>query len=153
MHISKKIIKEKFELFNEKYFKGEVCNCNFRVVDTNNYVGRFVDKDVITPTICISKNDFPNNTEGWEEDRLDNTILHEMIHALVYTRHGFIPTIGCHGLRFRSISLKLYLKYGIWVGIGGIFEVIEKKWSSLTLKEKIERILLTPINSILMLIL
>jgi hypothetical protein len=153
MDISKKILKEKFNNFNQKYFNGEVCECDFKILSTDAYVGRFIDKNVIKPIICISKNDFINNEIGWDEKRLDNTLLHEMIHALIYTKHGYVPTIGCHGIRFRAISTKLYLKYGIWVGIGGIFNVIERKWNTLNTCEKIERIALTPINSLLMFIL
>ena len=153
MEISKKILKEKFNYFNKKYFDNEICDCDFKIIKTDAYVGRLIDRNVIKPIICISKNDFINNETGWDEKRLDNTILHEMIHALIYTRHGFVPTIGCHGLRFRIISTELYLKHGIWVGIGGIFNIIERNWNTLTLAEKIERIALTPINSLLMIIL
>lgn len=153
MEITKKILKEKFHLFNKKYFNDEICDCDFKIISTDAYVGRFIDKNVIKPIICISKNDFINNEIGWGEERLNNTILHEMIHAYIYTKHGYVPTIGCHGLRFRVVSTKLYLKYGIWVGIGGIFNIIEKKWDNLSFAEKIERIFLTPINSLLMFIL
>ena len=153
MNVSRKILKEKFESFNEKYFDGEVCDCDFKIINTDAYVGRFIDKNVIKPIICVSKTDFINYETGWDEDRLDNTILHEMIHALIYTRHGIVPTIGCHGFRFRAISIKLLLKHHIWVGIGGIFNVIEKKWDSLNPIQKLERIALTPINSFLMLLL
>lgn len=153
MEVTKKTLKEKFDKFNHQYFKSEICDCDFKVIKTDAYVGRFVDKNVVKPVICVSKDDFINNDKGWSEKRLDNTLLHEMIHALIYTRHGYVPTIGCHGLRFRAISTMLFIKYGIWVGIGGIFNIIERNWNSLTLGEKIERIALTPINSLLMFVL
>lgn len=153
MDISRKILKEKFNKFNAAYFNNEICECNFSIKDTNDYVGRFIDENVVTPIICIAKTDFLNNESGWDEDRLDNALLHEMIHALIYTRHGYKSSIGCHGIEFRAISTKIYFKYGVWIGIGGVFNIIERKWSSLTTMEKVGRILLTPINSLLMFIL
>jgi hypothetical protein len=76
-----------------------------------------------------------------------------MIHALIYTRHGITPSIGCHGIEFRAISFMIYVKHGVWIGIGGIFNVIEKRWSKLTVIEKIKRVILLPINWLLMFIL
>ena len=153
MEVTRKLLKEKFNLFNEKYFENKICNCNFRVEKDNLSLGSFIEKNVSKPIICVSKDDFVNDEIGWSEDRLDNTILHEMIHALIYTRHGITPTIGCHGIEFRLISTKIFLKYGVWIGIGGVFYVIERKWSKLTPTEKVKRILLTPINWLIMFIL
>ena len=153
MEITKTLLKEKFLTFNETYFNNEVCDCDFRVVNTDDYLGRLMDKDVIKPVLCVAKTDFYNNENGWDEDRLDNTILHEMIHALIYTRYGFKPVIGCHGIRFRAISWRVFLKHGVWIGTGGIFRLIERKWSKLNRLEKIERVLLTPINWLLMFVL
>ena len=150
MEITKNLLKEKFNQFNEKYFENKICDCNFRVEKDNLNLGSFIEKNVSKPIICVSKDDFVNNEIGWTEDRLDNTILHEMIHALIYTRHGITPVIGCHGLKFRLISTKIFLKHGVWIGIGGIFNVIERKWSKLTPMEKAKRILLTPVNWLLM---
>ena len=112
-----------------------------------------MDKEVIKPILCVAKTDFYNNESGWDEDKLDNTILHEMIHALIYTRHGVKPVIGCHGIGFRAISWGVFLKHGVWIGTGGVFGLIERKWSSLNRLEKIERVLLTPINWLLMFVL
>lgn len=153
MEVTRKLLKEKFNLFNEKYFENKICNCNFRVEKDNLSLGSFIEKNVSKPIICVSKDDFVNDEIGWSEDRLDNTILHEMIHALIYTRHGITPTIGCHGIKFRLISTKIFLKHGVWIGIGGVFNVIERKWSKLTPTEKVKRILLTPINWLIMFIL
>ena len=153
MEVTRKLLKEKFNLFNEKYFENKICNCNFRVEKDNLSLGSFIEKNVSKPIICVSKDDFVNDEIGWSEDRLDNTILHEMIHALIYTRHGITPTIGCHGIEFRLISTKIFLKHGVWIGIGGVFNVIERKWSKLTPTEKVKRILLTPINWLIMFIL
>ena len=153
MEVTKALIKEKFIAFNEKYFDNEVCDCNFRITNTDAYLGRLIDEDVIRPILCVAKTDFYNNQIGWDEDRLDNTILHEMIHALIYTRHGVRPAVGCHGIRFRAISWRVFLKHGVWIGTGGVFGLIERKWSSLNRLEKIERVLLTPINGLLMFVL
>ena len=153
MEITKTLLKEKFIVFNEKYFNNEVCECDFRVINTDAYLGRLVDKDVIKPVLCVAKTDFYNNEIGWDEDRLDNTILHEMIHALIYTRHGVRPNVGCHGIEFKAISWGVFLKHGVWIGTGGVFDLIERKWSSLNRLEKIERVLLTPINWLLMFVL
>ena len=153
MEITKTLLKKKFADFNLKYFDNEVCDCDFRVINTDTYLGRLIDKDVIKPVLCVAKTDFYNNENGWDEDRLDNTILHEMIHALIYTRHGARPVIGCHGIRFRVISWRVFLKHGVWIGTGGIFRLIERKWSKLNRLEKTERILLTPINWLLMFVL
>ena len=153
MQVTKKLLKEKFCCFNERYFENKVCDCDFRVENSNDRLGRFVDKDVVKPILCVSKTDFYNNEVGWDEDRLDNTILHEMIHALIYTRHGVKSSIGCHSIEFRLISTRIFLKYGVWIGIGGVFSVIEKKWPKLTLWEKVEKVLLTPINWLLMFVL
>lgn len=152
MEVTKKLLKEKFQYFNEKYFENKICNCNFRVEKDNLNLGSFIEKNVSKPIICVSKDDFLNNEIGWSEDRLDNTLLHEMIHALIYTRHGITPTIGCHGIEFRTISFTIYLKYGVWIGIGGFFNVIEKRWSKLTVIEKIKRVILSPINWLIMFI-
>lgn len=153
MEVTRKLLKEKFNLFNEKYFENKICNCNFRVEKNNLSLGSFIENNVSKPIICVSKDDFVNDEIGWSVDRLDNTILHEMIHALIYTRHGITPVIGCHGLAFRLISTKIYLKHGVWIGIGGVYNVIERKWSKLTPTEKVKRILLTPINWLIMFIL
>ena len=153
MEVTKALLKEKFTVFNEKYFNNEVCDCNFRVIKTDGYLGRLIDEDVIRPVLCVAKTDFYNNECGWDEDRLDNTIMHEMIHALIYTRHGVRSSIGCHGIRFRTISWHVFLKHGVWIGTGGVFSLIERKWSSLNRLEKIERVLLTPINGLLMFVL
>ena len=153
MEITRTLVRDKFNAFNEKYFGNKICDCVFRVANTHDYLGRFIDHNVIKPILCVAKTDFYNNENGWEEDRLDNTIIHEMIHALIYTRHGERPSIGCHGIEFRMISLGLFVKHGIWIGTGGVFDLIERKWSSLNMLEKIERILLTPINWLLMFVL
>lgn len=150
MEITKKILKEKFHYFNEKYFDNKIRDCNFRIENTKDRLGQFIDQNVITPILCISKTDFYNNEVGWDEDRLDVVILHEMIHALIYSRHGETPSMGCHGIEFRLINTKIFLKHGIWIGIGGVFPVIEKRWSKLTPWEKVERVLLSPINWLLM---
>ncbi len=152
MEVTKEVLKEKFKYFNEKYFENEICNCNFRVEKDNINLASFIEKNVSKPIISVSKDDFLNDEIGWTEDRLDNVLLHEMIHALIHTRHGITPVIGCHGLRFRIISTKIFLKYGVWIGIGGVFKVIEKKWSKLTPIEKVKRVLLTPINWLIMFI-
>ena len=153
MEITKTLLKKKFEDFNLEYFDNEVCNCDFRVINTDSYLGRLIDEDVIRPVLCVAKTDFYNNEIGWEEGRLDNTILHEMIHALIYTRHGVTPNIGCHGIRFRALSWRVFLTHGVWIGTGGVFGLIERKWSSLNRLEKTERVLLTPINGLLMFVL
>ena len=153
MEITKTLLKKKFADFNEEYFDNEVCDCDFRVSNTDAYLGRLIDEDVIRPVLCVAKTDFYNNDSGWDEDRLDNTILHEMIHALIYTRHGVRPAIGCHGIGFRTLSWRVFLKHGVWIGTGGVFDLIERKWSSLNRLEKIERVLLTPINWLLMFVL
>ena len=88
MEITKTLLKKKFEDFNLKYFDNEVCDCDFRVINTDAYLGRLIDKDVIKPVLCVAK-------------------------------------IG----------------------------LIERKWSSLNRLEKAERILLTPINWLLMFVL
>ena len=153
MEITKEILKEKFKYFNEKYFENKICKCNFRIEKDNLKLGSFIERNVSKPIICVAKDDFVNNETGWTEDRLDNTLLHEMIHALIYTRHGITPSIGCHGFEFRLISDKIFLKHGVWIGTGGVFNVIERKWSKLTTMGKVERILLTPVNWLIMFIL
>jgi hypothetical protein len=45
MEVTKKILKEKFQYFNEKYFENKICNCNFRVEKDNLNLGSFIERN------------------------------------------------------------------------------------------------------------
>jgi predicted SprT family Zn-dependent metalloprotease len=82
---------------------------NFRWL--NDEVGRYGFCDVKMKTICLSRLMTKHDTDM---DRVNNTILHEIAHALDYEKRGFTKhdshwrkialSIGCNGQKFGSIK-------------------------------------------------
>jgi len=113
MRITKRMLKWRFKKFNEKYFKGELTEPEFRINGSRDYAGLFSCKLMWKPSldgdyydmyltkirIDLSKYLLRNPSE------LDDILLHEMIHY-----YGFYLSEdleGSHGKFFMKHAKKI----------------------------------------------
>lgn len=98
MELTISYLEKKFEIYNEKYFNGELIKPEFKIINTRSRLGCFKTKNIYTPkesyTIEISK--YYDRNEFW----YDNTLIHEMIHQKI--RQFRIIDNGSHGRKFKA---------------------------------------------------
>ena len=103
MELTISFIRESFHKYNKKYFKGELIEPNFSIINTKTILGRFkCRKSVYGEKIYIieiSKYYLRN------EKQYDNTIIHEMIHQ--YIKQKGIKDNSSHGYYFKSIAAEI----------------------------------------------
>lgn len=110
--ITQALLDEKFNEFNKKYFNGEVKKTSFVISHNRSRFGQFRPR---TWTIEISTAWVRSERDYW------NTLLHEMIHALVRQRHGVYAQ--SHGYEWKEIASDITRKtngqYGVIQRVGG----------------------------------
>lgn len=92
-------IEEKFDLYNQLYFNGELMTPNFEITNRKNQLGCLQGKYLyhngrISYTLKVSR--YYDRTEK----QYDNTIIHEMIHLFI-AQNNIIDN-GSHGRRFKA---------------------------------------------------
>lgn len=103
MELTISFIRESFHKYNKKYFKGELIEPNFSIINTKTILGRFKCRKSVYGTkiytIEISKYYLRN------EKQYDNTIIHEMVHQ--YIKQKGIKDNSSHGYYFKSIAAEI----------------------------------------------
>lgn len=92
-------IEQKFDLYNDLYFNGELMTPNFEITNRKNQLGCLQGKYLyhngrMSYTLKVSR--YYDRTEK----QYDNTIIHEMIH--LYIAQNRIIDNGAHGRRFKA---------------------------------------------------
>ena len=113
MRMSKKILKRRFDKFNERYFKGELVEPKFVKNGSRWTAGMFkCDVIVITEDDGSRYADFLNDIQIQLSKHLiknsrilDNILLHEMIHYYGYLMNEDIE--GSHGKFFNKMAKKI----------------------------------------------
>ena len=113
MRMSKKILKRRFDKFNERYFKGELVEPKFVKNGSRWTAGMFkCDVIVITEDDGSRYADFLNDIQIQLSKHLiknsrilDNILLHEMIHYYGYLMNEDIE--GSHGKFFNKMAKEI----------------------------------------------
>lgn len=101
-------IEQKFDLYNDLYFNGELITPNFEIINDKKQLGCLQSKylyhnERMDYTLKVSR--YYDRTEK----QYDNTIIHEMIHLYIAQNH--IIDNGAHGRRFITECARIN-KYG-----------------------------------------
>lgn len=129
MKITKELIKERFEEYNQKYFNKQLGRCNFYLLPKNKsilgkYNGREDKKGTPIDRIGIGTNVI------WTEDAFKHVLIHEMVH--MYNRRidncVWDGVLG-HGRHFRRQCRRLKREFGIDVLTLPDVEYIKKEFS------------------------
>lgn len=119
MEITKTILEQKFNQYNELYFENKLTKPKFFFLNNKRNYGRtlFGSRNGKIPTeIWISK------TLNVNEEVLKNTLIHEMVHQYVYEKlYGLKYQIITHGIKFRYLCWKLNKKYKIKIKPTSLF--------------------------------
>lgn len=113
LKLSKELLKELFDEYNEKYFYGKLGKCTFSFFSKNNIcLGKFSDredkngkpKDKIWVGTCVN----------WTEETLKLLLIHEMIHMynIRVEKCKFNGLTG-HGFYFKRQCRRLKRDFGI----------------------------------------
>lgn len=113
MRMSKKMLKRRFDKFNERYFKGELVEPKFVKNGSRWTAGLFkCDVLVVTEDDGSRYADFLNDIQIQLSKHLiknsrilDNILLHEMIHYYGYLMNEDIE--GSHGKFFNKMAKKI----------------------------------------------
>lgn len=136
LKLSKELLKELFDEYNEKYFYGKLGKCTFSLFSKNNLcLGKFSDredkngkpKDKIWIGTCVK----------WNEELLRNVLIHEMVHMYNIrvekcrfnglTGHGFYFKRQCRRIKKQyniDILEKIPLEYNIKIDKPKLWEKI-----------------------------
>lgn len=113
MKITKELIKERFEEYNQKYFNKQLGRCKFYLLPKNNSIlgkyncqednnGNLIDRIGIGTGVV------------WTEETFKHVLIHEMVH--MYNRRVdncvWDGVLG-HGRRFRRQCRRLKREFGI----------------------------------------
>lgn len=129
MKITKELIKERFEEYNQKYFNKQLGRCKFYLLPKNKsilgkYNGREDKKGTPIDRIGIGTNVI------WTEDAFKRVLIHEMVH--MYNRRidncVWDGVLG-HGRRFKRQCRRLKKEFGIDVLTLPDVEYIKKGFS------------------------
>lgn len=117
MKITKKLIKQKFDEYNELYFNSELPKCEIRISSAYRYYGLFQCKfdekykRVTCKSISIS------DLYDYTEENLKNILVHEMIHYyLIQNKKLFKDSIK-HGPEFQKMMKDFNEKYNLNIRI------------------------------------
>lgn len=106
MKVTGKLLEEKFNEYNKKYFNGSLTKPKFSTYVSETSMGIFnvSERNNKTKlTILIARN------INFNEEELRDTLLHEMIHLYVYQNFGFSKK---HNGHFADKMNELNQKYG-----------------------------------------
>ncbi|MBR5639989.1 MAG: SprT-like domain-containing protein [Muribaculaceae bacterium] len=127
MQLTKWILHQKFDEYNKLYFDVKLGSCQFSFLNkSNSAYGRYDRRNTTDgkeiSRICLGR------CITWNEERLREILLHEMIHMYVETveKKHFDGLFG-HGWRFRRQCRRLKRDYGLRVRVHPHYERINKK--------------------------
>lgn len=126
MDITKDLLAEKFNEYNNLYFEGKLEKCEFRrTLKSSSAFGMYREyekRGKIQKVIFIGRN------IEWTEETLKETLVHEMIHMYVSTIEGkkFDGILG-HGRRFRWHCKRIKRDYGLIIKAHSNFEYTKKE--------------------------
>lgn len=129
MKVTKELIKERFDEYNQKYFNGQLGKCKFYLLPkTKSTLGKYNGQE--------DKNGKPVDRIGigtgviWTEEAFKRVLIHEMVH--MYNRRidncVWDGVLG-HGRRFKRQCRRLKKEYGIDVLSLPEVEFIKKEFS------------------------
>jgi hypothetical protein len=113
MKITKELIKERFDEYNQKYFSGVLGKCRFYLLPkSQSTLGKYNGQE--------DKNGKPIDRIGigtsviWNEELFKRVLIHEMVH-MYNTRIDKCRLDGVlgHGRRFRREARRLKKEFGI----------------------------------------
>ena len=111
MRITKEDIKERFKAYNQRYFDSALPACKCHIFKGNSFVGRYNysynSKGTIVGHIWIAYN------VDWDEESLQDIIVHEMTHHYVQAIEGHQGGLFGHNWRFRRKQKKIVKEHGI----------------------------------------
>lgn len=113
MRITAAYANEKLQLFNARYFDGELPQVPVLMSRARSFVGRCEFKRLRLPLLKEKKYDFRlrfSQLFDLSPDEWDDTILHEMIHLWIGVKG--IRDTSTHGKVFRQMMNELNTRYG-----------------------------------------
>ena len=140
MKITKELIKERFDEYNQIYFSGVLGKCRFYLLPKNQSIlGKYNGQE--------DKNGKPNDRIGigtsviWNEDLFKRVLIHEMVH-MYNTRIDKCRLDGVlgHGRRFRREARRLKEEFGIDINTRNMKiefinpELYPKRWETILLR-------------------
>ena len=110
--ITKEAIKDQYDRYNAAYFGGELPKCRFYLIrEKAGPFGRYTRligrNGKMEGRIWISKQ------VRWNEEALQETIVHEMIHHYLQAVKGKRGGLFGHNWRFRRECRKMKKRYGL----------------------------------------
>lgn len=111
MEVTKEIIAERFEKYNDLYFNNELPTPRFGLLNTYMTCGYFSCKKIIGKRRLKSQQLDISVYYDWEENDLKNVIMHEMIHYYLAYKH--IDNDLTHGDAFKEMANDFNEKYGM----------------------------------------
>lgn len=120
MKITKILLKDKFEEYNNKYFNSMLPKCEMSACKLN-YFGQYTHSN----SKCGKRNRIWITTDvDWTEETLKDVLIHEMIHHYVTTVDGCELFDGFswyglfgHGKHFRKQVRRLKKEFGLKIHI------------------------------------
>ena len=111
MEITKDLLKSEFEKYNHMYFNDELAMCRFTYRYMRDAFGKYrtehTSKGKRIGRITISK------SVDWDEEKLKQIIVHEMIHHYVHTIDGIsLDGLFQHGFHFVRQTRRLKKQFG-----------------------------------------
>ena len=126
------LLREKFDEYNKLYFNDKLGSCQFSYLNKNNsaygrYSRRKTSSGQETSRIWMGR------CIAWNEERLQEILLHEMIHMYVETvKHKHYDGLFGHGWRFRRQCHRLKRWHVVKVRVHPHYERLDKslepKW-------------------------
>lgn len=126
IELTKKDIKNRFDVYNSKYFNGKLGKCQFLWLLPNHCdygaYNAYEKNGEILNKIWIGRNTY------WTEEKLRELLVHEMIHMYIRTieRKKIDGLLG-HGFRFRRQCRRLKRNYGLHIPIHSNFGYKKKE--------------------------
>jgi hypothetical protein len=140
MKITKELIKERFDEYNQIYFSGVLGKCRFYLLPkSRSILGKYNGQE--------DKNRKPIDRIGigtsviWNEDLFKRVLIHEMVH-MYNTRIDKCRLDGVlgHGRRFRREARRLKKEFGIDINTRNMKvefinpELYQKRWETILLR-------------------
>lgn len=138
MKLSKELIKNRFDIYNAKYFEGKLGKCKFYIFNKTIYAfGKY--SDILLKNGKIDSRIYIGQYFKLTEENLERILVHEMIHMYVRTIEGvkFDGLLG-HGRHFRKHQKRLNKEFGLNIEVHPRLECVNGK----PLPKRWERILL-----------
>ena len=113
MEITKELLKQKFEEYNKLYFNNELEMCRFTYTYMKMF-GRYMTST--TPEGRSIGHIWISRSADWDEGKLRQIIVHEMIHHYVHTIDGKkYDGLFQHGHYFVRQIKRLKKQYGLMI--------------------------------------